>query len=172
MIVAMAAAPGELDVMVDRGATQDEMAALVAVFERVGVRATVRDDVIRLSGGVLPYVVNFIAPLKWVAFVFAGGFAGKAGADTWDSFREGGWQGLRLFLDEVAATRASEGTVTVRSPGAPDVQLYEAIPDQALQELADLDWERMGPGRLGWSEEGWHYLVPGAAEVVPAPRRR
>jgi hypothetical protein len=112
-----------LDVTVDRGATPQEVGALEDVFRSAGIEASVRDDFVRLSGEVLPYVVMFIAPITWVALRFAGGAAEKAGADAWDAFRDGGWRGLRRFLREVAATRATEGSVTVRDPTGPDVQL-------------------------------------------------
>jgi hypothetical protein len=165
--------PGVLDVTVDRGATQEEMRALRQVFQDAGIEATVRDDFIRLSSGVLPYVVTFIAPLTWVAAKFAGGAAAKAGADTWDAFRDGGWRGLRRFLDDVASTRTTHGIVEVRDPTGPEIKLHEDIPDEALRELADLDWAQMkGGGYLGWSERGWGYLQAGAPKSIPAPRRR
>jgi hypothetical protein len=160
-----------LDVTVDRGAPDEEMRALALMFERVGINATIRDDHLRLSAETLPYAVMFVGAVTWLAGAFAGGALAKAGADTWDAYRNEGWHGLRDFLVEVGRIRGPNGTVTLRDPTGPDVQLDQGIPDDALRELADLAWDEMNGGRLGWSGDHWLYLEGGAAEAVPAPRR-
>ena len=160
-----------LEVTVDRGASEAEMAELRAIFQRVGIDARIRDDYLRLSAEPLPYAVMFMSPVTWIAGAFAIGALGKAGADSWDAFRDGGWRGLSRFLAEVARARGRDGTVTIRDPTGPDVQLDQHVPDDALRELAALDWPAMSDGYLGWSEDGWLYLKGGAAEALPAPRR-
>jgi hypothetical protein len=161
-----------LDITVETGTPQPEMDAVAAIFQSVGLRANVREGYIRLSADLdLPWVVMLMAPLTWVALQFAGGVATKAGADAWDAYRRGGWRGLRRFIDEVVHARGREGTITVRDPTGPDVRLHAAIPDEALSELADLDWEAMSDGYLSWEEGQWHYLGGGAPKAVRAPRR-
>ncbi len=161
-----------LDVTIDRGASEEEMRGLTLMFERAGIKASIRDDYLRLSAEALPYAIIFIGSVAWIAAKFAGGAAEKAGADAWDAYRDGGWQGLRRFLVEVGRVRGSNGTVTVRDPAGPDLQLYQQIPDDALRELADLAWDEMTDGRLGWGGDQWLYLQGGQAEAIPAPRRR
>jgi hypothetical protein len=73
-----------------------------------------------------PYVVDVVVEaIPWIAAVFAAGaaaFAGgavaKAGEDTWDAFRDGGWKGLqqlvrgigRAYKPPAAAEAANEET--------------------------------------------------------------
>jgi hypothetical protein len=130
----------------------------------------------RLGAGDLPWVVEFIKPLRWVAFAFVGGAAGKAGADTWDAYREGGWRGVQEFIGDVVRARGNDpdGYITVRDPTGPDVRLWQGIPDDAIRALADLDWGAMSGGDLGWSDERgeWRFLHgERAREGAPAPRR-
>lgn len=168
-----------VEVTVDLHAPQEEMDALVAVFADVGIEADVKDGYLRMSGGVLPYAVFVLVQLKWLAAAFAVGASGKAGADSWDAYRDGGWEGLKVFIQRVARARRNDpaGHITIRDPTGPDVDLDEGIPDEALRELAELDWPAMKSGRLSWRDGGgWTYLgggwtYLGGDRTKPAPRR-
>jgi hypothetical protein len=162
-----------VDVTVDLHAPQEEMDALAAVFADAGIAAEVKDGYLRMSAAALPYVVFVLAHLKWIAAAFAIGASGKAGADSWDAYRDGGWEGLKVFIQNVARARRNdpEGRITIRDPSGPDVELHEGIPDEALRELADLDWDAMKKGRLSWAREGEAWVYLGSARAEPAPRR-
>jgi hypothetical protein len=164
-----------LDAIVDAGAAPEEMAAVESVFRAANVPATVRDDYVRLSAEVLPFVVMFIAPVTWVAAKFAGGFAAKAREDAWDEYRSGGWRGLSRFITEIAAARQGRaGRTTIRDPTGPDLDLAYGIPDEALQELAELDWDVMRNGDLGWDPVTGQWLFLHATRAprgLPPPRR-
>lgn len=99
--------------------------------------------------------------MTWIAAKFAGGFVEKAGADTWDAFRHGGWRGITRLISEIAKARdGRKGTTTIRDPTGPDVHLTMDIPDHAVQDLANLDWEAMSDGWLTWDAERqeWRFL--------------
>ncbi|MDT5009994.1 MAG: hypothetical protein QOH57_1611 [Mycobacterium sp.] len=97
------------------------------VVEVAGVRALrLRPTVHPLAPVPPPYVVDVVVEaIPWIAAVFAAGaaaFAGgavaKAGEDTWDAFRDGGWKGLqqlvrgigRAYKPPAAAEAANEET--------------------------------------------------------------
>jgi hypothetical protein len=164
-----------LDVVVEAEAPEAEQQALVEVFRNVGVTAEVRPSYLRLSADVLPWIVNFIAPMKWVGLAFASGFAAKGGADSWDAFRDEGWRGVVRMVREISAVHGDrEGTVTVRDPDGPDVHLDLRIPEAAYPELSELDWQGMSDGWLYWNpqhEEWWFLQGHRAPTGIPAPRR-
>lgn len=164
-----------LDITVDTGTPDAEMRAIREAFESVGVRADVREDILRLSADTLPFVVMFIAPVTWVAAKFAGGFAEKAGEDAWDEYRAGGWQGLARFVAEMTAARGGrDGTTTIRDPTGPDLTVWVGIPDDAFRDLANLDWAAMSDGMLTWNSstgEWWFLQGRRAPSGIPAPRR-
>ena len=160
-----------IEVTVDAGAPPAEMEALRALFEQAGFEADVRDNYMRLSAGDLPWLVMVTAPFSTFVTAFAVSLGTNAGSDTWTAFREGGWRGARALLTGTTTARgSSDGTITVRDPDGPNVDLRSGIPDEALRELAELDWPAMRSGRLGWSEEhGWVYMD--GRGTGPAPRR-
>ena len=103
------------------------------------------------------------------------GFAAKGGADSWDAFKQDGWQGVARMVREIAEAHGDrDGTVTVRDPDGPDVHLDLRIPEEAYQELSELDWADMSDGWLYWNpEEGEWWFLQGkrAPTGVRAPRR-
>jgi hypothetical protein len=165
---------GPVIVTVDLHAQQQEMDALVAVFADAGITADVKDGYVRMSAGALPYMVFVLAHLKWLAAAFAVGASGKAGADSWDAYRDGGWEGLKVFIQRVAHARRNDpqGRITIRDPSGPDVELHEGIPDEALRELGELDWPTMKTGRLSWGRKGKAWVYLGGDKAKIAPRRR
>jgi hypothetical protein len=162
-----------VEVTVDLHAPQEEMDALVTVFADVGIEAEVKDGYLRMSVGVLPYAVFVLAQLKWIATAFAVGASGKAGADSWDAYKDGGWEGLKVFIQRVARARRNDpaGHITIRDPTGPDIDLHEGIPDEALRELAELDWPAMKSGRLSWRGDGGGWIYLGGDRAKLAPRR-
>jgi hypothetical protein len=168
--------PERIYITVDAGTPPEQMRAVAALFDGTGKEAEVDDGYIRLSADTLPWIVQLIAPVKWIALVFGAGVAGKAGSDTWDAYRAGGWIGVRNFVMKVVRARGEDpnGTITIRDPTGPDVHLWVEVPDEALRELAELDWEAMTDGYLSWSAERreWTFLQANRApHGLPAPRR-
>lgn len=111
--------------------------------------------------------------IPWIAGAFATGFAGKAGADSWEAFRDGGWRGLRTFLAGIRRARTQEeGTVQIRAKGYPVVRFIESVPDEALEELGYLDWSTLTEGYLAWDHDArsWWQLRPGADSAEPVER--
>jgi len=151
-----------IDVTVDAGISPEQRQAVEAVFQGAGQRANVHDDYLRFGGDALPWAVFVLTPLAWLALQFASGAVHKAGEDAWDAYRGGGWRGLRRFINEVVRAREGVrgGTITIRDPTGPDVDLSATIPDEALKSLGDLDWAAMQGGRLSWraSTGDWMYL--------------
>jgi hypothetical protein len=164
-----------LTVIVDAGAPPNEMAAVQRAFEAHGIKAEVRDDYVRLAAGELPWVVDVTASIQWIALAFASGFAGNAGADAWTEYRSGGWRGLVHFIREIASARGNDdGTITVHDPQGPDLLLDTKVPEEALPDLADLDWPAMQDGILGWNDERkewWFLQARRAPRGISAPRR-
>lgn len=164
----------KLHVSVDAGAPSEEMAAIRQIFDARGIEADVQDTYVRLSAGELPWTVDLVCALKWLALAFATGFAGAGGADAWKEYRAGGWRGLAQFIKEITSAREGDGTITIRDPEGPDVHLDASIPEEALVALADLDWEEMSDGMLGWNDERgewWFLQARRAPRGTSAPRR-
>lgn len=164
----------QLHVSVDAGAPPEEMAAIRQIFDARGIEAEVQDNYVRLSAGDLPWAVDVVCALKWLALAFSTGFVGAAGADAWKEYRAGGWRGLAQFIKEITSVRDGDGTITIRDPEGPDIHLDAGIPDEALAALADLDWQQMSDGMLGWNDERgewWFLQARRAPRGTPAPRR-
>lgn len=166
--------PEKLHVSVDAGAPTEEMTAIREIFDAHGIEAEVQDNYVRLSAGELPWAVDVVCALKWIALAFATGVVGKAGADAWDEYRAGGWRGLVRFIEEITSARGGDGAITIRDPEGPDVHLDSDIPEEALAALAELNWEQMSDGMLGWNGargEWWFIQARRAPRGTPAPRR-
>lgn len=177
-----------IHVELDVGAPGDELEAVTEVFRGVGLDAEVRPGIIEHSAEPGPWVADVVTvgehAILFIAAIFGAGaaavgvgFAQKAGEDAWDEFRESGWRGLERFMRELTSARGGEGgRLTMRGVGHADVSLHSGLPDEAYEELAQLDWEQLSGGSLGWSEENgdWWWLPPGgrAARAPRANERR
>ena len=209
-----------LDVFVEKSIDRHEMQGLQDLFREAGFEAQiapryevmanwgvaptvgerdplrVRSSVPPLAPVPHPYIVEVVVDaLPWIAAAFAGGAAAKAGSDTWDAFRDGGWKGLALLVRRIGRTfkpvpeapetrgedeadwgvvflSMREGYVILRAPESADVVLEDGVPDVAIRQLGELDWAKLDRGRLLWEEDRERWLwVPelSSPRLEPAP---
>jgi hypothetical protein len=151
-----------ISVSVEFLTSEAEKSSLASIFAAYGIEAEVKADRPPPWFGPNPYIVIVAAPVLYLALAFARGAAEKAGADSWDAYRDGGWRGLRRLIRELEWSRdrhpESMGTLVIEDPEH-DVALHlsSRIPDRAMRELADLDWMALKGGELFWDDKGWHH---------------
>jgi hypothetical protein len=166
-------------VHLEEAASSDECAVITSIFNAYGVDVDISADRWVHRGGSWPYVVAVAAPVVYIALAFVRGGAEKAGSDTWDAYRDGGWRGLRRFTQEMAWARDADrrapwagerggGKISLADPtGGPEVELSVGLDDTDFISLADLDWTAMKDGGyLRCHGDGkWFY------NGQPAPQR-
>jgi hypothetical protein len=140
-------------VVVRHQAPPETIEAVNDLFREARVNADVERNPALGGADVVQVVVD---SLPWLALAFAGGAAGKAGADSWDAFRDGGWRGLASFIRGVGHATECVGLEFQPSASA-KVSVQMPIPDEVLRQLGDLDWSRLKTGELRWhpADDQW-----------------
>lgn len=143
-------APEIESVKLDVLAREHEVAAVEEAFARAGfkveARPTVETRADHLGAAVLPWLVYVVVTVPLGAFLV--GFGSAAGKDAWGAVKTWVW--------DVWEARESPygvgGTLDVRDPLGTRLVLSPPLPDEALDALAEIDWEAVEGGDLHWDE--------------------
>lgn len=115
-----------ITVLIEADADPEDVRALRALFDEMGVPAIVEAGYSRASAETLPWIMLIKAPLT--AFVTA--LAAKAGSDAWDALREAI---ARIFATRKHTVRLG-GSIVVEDDGR-TVVLKDDLPEDALRAL-------------------------------------
>ena len=133
-----------VEVALERGATDDERAAVEEAFRRVGFDVRATDTVEYRSSGPVPWIVMVTLATPIAAFFHA--FAAEAGKDAYAAVKQ--W--VRDLWD--ARATAGEGAVRLHDAQRSTLVLSTRIPDEALDALSRVDWEAVSGDYLTWDE--------------------
>jgi len=140
-----------VEISLEAGAAEAECRAVAGVLESVGVRATVRADMIRHSVDLLPWIVEI--GLGWPTVRFLAAAAAAAG----DEAGRDGWKGFKRVIGRLYEARkdspAPRGGVTLRELDGVTIQLPPDLPDEAYRRLFEIE-ELRAPlsGVLRWDD--------------------
>jgi hypothetical protein len=133
------------EVSLDVGASPGEVRAVEEAFARAGFQVEARPVVISRSADVPPWII-YVTILVPVAEFFRA-FATDAGKDAYAAVKA--WA-----QDVMAARRESrDGSVDLTDPEGTDLILSTHFPDEALDALAEIDWDEVRGGYLLWDVE-------------------
>jgi hypothetical protein len=146
-----------IPVLLDRFATEEEVAGVGAVFEHAGRNAMVRAvwEKPPQTGNGAFWMTLVLVGLPFKAF--ADGFFGKLGEDAADA--------LRQFVDEVrearrSSTLADDGWVEFDDVEGTHVMLSGGIPAEAYRALLALDWDEVRGGTIMWDADAGRWFDP------------
>jgi hypothetical protein len=147
-------------VSLDEAASPEEVAAVTAVFGRAGFEADVDANFGRKSAALLPWaIIVFLGtPLAKFFWAFFGRLGKRAADDVYPSLRE--------FIKELIAARSSSaaprGDIRFMDRDGTNLIVSAEITDEAIDALAQLDWEAMRGGWLLWDTERgeWRDATP------------
>jgi len=125
----------------DVGASDDEVQAVQAAFDRAGIDVEVEAGVVRLSSGELPWVMYVTLTVPIGAFLAA--FASEAGKDAYAAFKE--WA---QSVFEARGDRA--GSIVLRDPDYNRFVIPTVWPEEAFQKLQEIDWSKEHASDLYW----------------------
>jgi hypothetical protein len=124
--------------------------AVVEAFRESGFEVQVVADYGRRSAGVLPWIVRITLDetIKG-CFITLGGVGFKVLHDSIKKARKG-------------ANSEDEGTVELYDSESSWMILPASLPDDAIDALSDLDWDRLRGGYLVWNSEDreWYNATP------------
>ncbi len=124
--------------------------AVVEAFREAGFEVEVVADYGRRSAGVLPWIVRITLDETIKGFfITLGGVGFKALYDSIKKARKG-------------ANSEDEGTVELYDSESSWMILPASLPDEAIDALSDLDWDRLRGGYLIWNSEDkeWYNATP------------
>lgn len=147
-------------------APEVELRAVNKVFEDVGIEVEFEPGLLRLSQDPLPWVVYFTVAGSLLTFL--GAFAKKTG----ELAAEDAWPVLKDLVKRIVLARAgsTRGHVELRDGEAKTtIELEPEMPDEAYEQLFELDWSRAGKGKMAWDpgREQWIDL-----DGNPVPERQ
>jgi hypothetical protein len=140
-------------VSLDTFALEWELELVEDAFARAGFTVEARANIERRSSfewgaATLPWLVYVVLAVPVSAF-FAG-FGHAAGRDAWDAVKQ--W--VRDIWEAHEEGRYSGGVFELRDPSGTRVVLSPRLPDEALDALADVDWESVeGGDNLRWDTD-------------------
>jgi hypothetical protein len=140
-------------------ARDDEIAAVERAFADAGFEVEARPEVETpaddLSASSLPWLVYVVVTVPIGAF-FAG-FGHAAGKDVWDAVKR--W--VREIAEVHERSHYAGGELDVRDPLGTRLVLSAPVRDEALDALANVDWDSVDGGDLHWDDEHgeWRRLV-------------
>jgi hypothetical protein len=158
-----------LRVSADSGIDPDAIPAIEEAFRQAGLDAEVKPNLLELSHSAEWILIITSAP---TAFMTA--YAAKAGSDAWDATKRGSGRLVKLVRDLKAANGGqSDGSIEVQDGNRQWLVLGSDTPEEALQQLEDIDLTVAESGYLRWDahRQCWMHVDPGA-EPQPAPKRR
>jgi len=124
--------------------------AVVEAFREAGFEVEVVADYGRRSAGVLPWIVRITLDETIKGFfITLGGVGFKALYDSIKKARKG-------------TNSEDEGTVELYDSESSWMILPASLPDEAIDALSDLDWDRLRGGYLIWNSEDkeWYNATP------------
>ena len=136
-----------IDIVLEMGASPDEVADVEEVLRKEGIRGTVRASHIRLSVGELPWVI-FLSASFFVFYVeFLRGAGQEAGRDA--------WKGLRKLVSHLyGARRNKRGSITIRTTDKLTIiSLQDDLPEEAYKQLAQIASDRLKGGNWIWDSD-------------------
>ena len=131
------------EVVIDAGASEEEVEGISTAFQEVGVDASVLPGYVRMSEGDLPWIIALTLPLN----AFLAAFAAEAGKDAWAALK-------RLVTRIREARKGRHGEIVVRSRETSTVlNIRDNLPDEAYQALFELSAEQYEGAYLRWDKE-------------------
>ena len=144
----------EITVEADVGATEPELVAIADAFRRAGFEVRPEAVISGRSGGPVPWVlyITISAPIA----AFFGAFASSAGEDAYAA--------VKRWAKELWAARlgndSDTGSVVVQDVESTNLVLRSALPDEALEALAAMNWPEAKGDYLVWNEKRRQWLDP------------
>jgi hypothetical protein len=144
------------DVVIDRWASPEEARAIEEAFARAGFSVEVERAIETRSAGAVPWIIYVTLTVPIAAFL--GKFASEAGKDAYAT--------VKAWAKEIIAARrespAEPGSVRIDDPDGTNLILSAAIPDDALEALADIDWSDTRGGYIMWDADAreWRDMHP------------
>jgi hypothetical protein len=150
-----------LQVLVDKWASPEEVRAVEEAFRRVGLEANVRAGVVELSQQLTWIVIVSIPPSAFLTAYF-----GAAGADAWKATKGlSNW--VRRFVQDLKDARGGdqEGTIELEDAGRAWLLLPSDLPEEAFRQLETVDWSTAQNGSLKWDDQGKSTPAHGGTEM-------
>jgi hypothetical protein len=133
-----------IEVMLEREATPEEIAAVERVLIEAGIDGTVIAVFERQSVGLNPWVLWIVVP---AATRFLSAFMAEAGEDAWRRLKS--WV-LKLYASR-ATSKAPKSAITLLDEATNEfVLLRDNLPDLAWQLLFTIDFRETDSGQLRW----------------------
>jgi hypothetical protein len=141
-------------VLLESGASPDEVAALEAAFARAGFTVTAEAAYERRSAGALPWVVLIIVTIGLGEFVRA--FARTLGEEA----GKGVAQLLRDILEARRSSPVARGSVQIRAGDGTMLTVSTETPEEGLDAIAEIDFEAKLGHYLLWDHERREWRDP------------
>jgi hypothetical protein len=137
-------------ISIEDTAPQGHVEAVATAFGEAGFEVEVVADYGRRSAGVLPWIVRITLDETIKGFFIA---LGAAGFKTL-------YGAIKRARD--GANSDGEGTIELYDPESSWMILPASLPDEAIDALGTLDWDRLRGGYLVWksAEKEWVNATP------------
>jgi hypothetical protein len=142
--------PLVLSVAIEREAPTDQPSAIESVLAHYGIGADVKAVLERRGADVLPWLIE-IAVVGEIATFFDsfGSTFGKTDAsDAYPLVKE--W--IKALWAIRANSGTGEGSIEIAGAGETTLVVTTGLPDDGLDALAGIPWERVTGHRLTWDE--------------------
>jgi hypothetical protein len=146
------------EVLIEEEAPPGQAQAVDETFASAGLEAHARAALARRSGGVLPWIVYITLAVPIVAFFNA--FAGEAGKDAYGAVKA--W--AKAMYEARKQSGLGRGEISIVDPAGTELVLASDWPDDALDALAEIDWDQVEGGYLIWYEGNWTNQLPRTPE--------
>jgi hypothetical protein len=134
------------EVLIEDTATAAEIGAVAGCFSAVGYDGEVLAAYGRRSIELLPWIVYVTLSVPIAAFTAS--FGAEAGKDAYAAFKE--W--LSLVFDARRGSGNGSGAIELVDPAGTRLILATRTSDEALDGLANVDWETKAGHYLVWDE--------------------
>jgi hypothetical protein len=160
-------------VIVEFGASDEDIAHVRAAFARAGLTADVNAGYVRLSAGDLPPVTYLVDAAKAVLAAFAAGVAAGAGKDAYELLKHLVRDAIRRPSREHEGRGGGTFQIQDRDNGF-EILFSGDEPDAAFLNLFELDLEAefAGAGVVAWTEASNKWQRVGASSFRIQPGRR
>ena len=141
------------------GGASGQEQAVDETFGRAGFEVHSRAAMIRRSADVLPWIVHVTLAVPFVAF-FAK-FGSEAGKDAYAAVKA--W--AKAMFEARKESGLGRGAISVVDLNGTELVLASDWPDEALDALAEMDWDQVEGGYLVWNEAEGEWI-----DQLPQPR--
>jgi hypothetical protein len=145
-----------IQVHIEETAPAEQSSAVKRVFADSGLDAEVTADYGRRSLDVFPWAIIFVVSTPLRAFFQS--FGSEGGKDAYAKFKE--------FMHQLRKSRSGagsgSGTVDVSDPDGTRIIFGSELPDEAIEALANVDWDAVRGGYIVWNNERqeWYDHLP------------